>query len=195
MRCALRRSAAAVRYAALLNGFDTLALHAGAAPDPATGARTFVPLAQADEAAFSEDGKTLYFTRYSFQGSHAKRYEGGTAQNLWRLDAGAAEAVQFHPEFKGVSRWPMWSAGRIFFASERDGTSNLWSMKPDGSDLKQHTRHADFGVKSPQHHGGRIVYQNGADVWLYDTKSGADTRLASTRIKIFEMFPRSGLPP
>ncbi|MBA4138517.1 MAG: protease [Opitutus sp.] len=154
--------------------------------DPQTGARTFVPLAQADEGAYDDAGKTLYFTRYSFQGSHAKRYTGGTAQNLWRLDAGAKDAVQFHPDFKGVSRWPMWSAGRVFFVSERDGTSNLWSMKPDGSDLRQHTKHADFGVKSPQHHGGRIVYQNGADLWLYDTKSDRSTRLELTLASDFD---------
>jgi len=154
--------------------------------DPATGARTFVPLAQADEAAFSEDGKTLYFTRYSFQGSHAKRYVGGTAQNLWRLDPGAKDAVQYHPDYRGVSRWPMFAQGRIYFASERDGTSNLWSMKSDGSDLKQHTRHADFGVRNPQHHGGRIVYQNGADLWLFDLKSGQTNRLALTLASDFD---------
>ena len=117
--------------------------------DPATGARTFLPLAQADEGVYDDTGKTLFFTRYSFQGSHAKRYAGGTAQNLWRLDPGAKEAVRLQPDYAGTDRWPMYWSGRVYFASERDGTSNLWSMKPDGSDLRQHTQHADFGVKRP----------------------------------------------
>ena len=153
--------------------------------DPLTGARTFVPLAQADEGVYDDRG-TLYFTRYSFQGSHAKRYQGGTAQNLWKFAPGDAEAVQFHPDYKGASRWPMWVAGRIYFASERDGTSNLWSMKPDGSDLRQHTRHADFGVRSPQAQGDRIVYQNGADLWLFNTKTNQTARLALTLASDFD---------
>lgn len=170
----------ATRHYATLPSSQLVAIH------PESGERTFIPLAQADEAAFGADGRTLYFTRYSFQGSHAKRYEGGTAQNLWRLDPGADAAVQYHPEYKGVSRWPMFSAGRVYFASERDGTSNLWSMKPDGSDLRQHTKHADFGVKSPQHHGGRIVYQNGADLWILDTRDGRNERLALTLASDFD---------
>lgn len=154
--------------------------------DPRSAARTFVPLAQADEGAYSPDGKTLVFTRYSFQGSHAKRYVGGTAQNLWRLDAGATDAAQYAPDFRGVSRWPMWLGNRIYFASERDGTSNLWSMKPDGSDLRQHTHHADFGVKNPQGDGTHIVYQNGADLWLYDAATDQSRRLELTLTSDFD---------
>lgn len=145
--------------------------------DPGTGKRTMIPLAQADEGAYSPDLRTLVFTRYSFQGSHAKRYVGGTAQNLWHLETGSPEAKQYFPEYRGVSRWPMWMNGRIYFATERDGTSNLWSMRPDGTDLKQHTHHTDFGLKNPQADAGRIVYQNGADLWLYDSRTDQSTRV------------------
>jgi tricorn protease len=154
--------------------------------DPQSGARTFVPLAQADEGAYSADGKTLVFTRYSMQSSHTKRYVGGTAQNLWRLDAGATDAVQYFPDYRGVSRWPMWMGGRVYFCTERDGTANLWSMLPDGSDLRQHTHHADFGVKNPQAQGGRIVYQNGADLWLFDAKTDQTARLDITLTSDFD---------
>ena len=34
------------------------------------------------------DGRTLFFTRLPFQGSHTKRYRGGTAQSLWKLRRG-----------------------------------------------------------------------------------------------------------
>jgi tricorn protease len=135
--------------------------------DPATLARTVVPLAQADEGAYDEAG-TLYFTRLGAQSSHAKRYAGGTAQNLWRFAKDAPEATPLTASYAGTSKSPMWWRGRLYFASDRDGTMNLWSMKPDGSDLRQLTKHADFGVKFPALGGGRIVYQNGADLWLHD---------------------------
>ena len=47
-----------------------------------------VPLAQATDGAFDATGRTLFFTRLAFQGSHTRRYKGGTAQNLWRFADG-----------------------------------------------------------------------------------------------------------
>src|SRR6185295_6926165 len=41
--------------------------------DPATGRRSLVPLAQASDGSYTPDGKTLFFTRFAFQGSHTKR--------------------------------------------------------------------------------------------------------------------------
>jgi tricorn protease len=142
--------------------------------DPRTRVRTFIPLAQAAEGAYDDTGKTLFFTRFRFQGSETKRYEGGTAQNIWRYSDGDREATPLTLDYRGTSRSPMWWNGRVYFASDRDGTMNLWSMNPDGSKLKQHTRHGDFGVKSPSLGRGRIVYQNGADLWLYDILSDQD---------------------
>ena len=37
---------------------------------PATGTRSPVPLAQASDGAFGADGRTLFFTRFAFQGSY-----------------------------------------------------------------------------------------------------------------------------
>jgi tricorn protease len=152
---------------------------------PASLERRLLPLAQADEGVYDEAG-TLYFTRLSAQSSHAKRYVGGTAQNLWRFAAGATEATPLTASYAGTSKSPMWGQGRLYFASDRDGNANLWSMKPDGSDLRQHTRHADYGVKFPALQGGRIVYQNGADLWLYEIASGRNTVVPITLASDFD---------
>ena len=104
-----------------------------------------VPLAQAADGVYDETGKTLFFTRLPFQGSHTKRYKGGTAQNLWKYTDGDAEAVPLTADYTGTSKNPMWWQGRVYFLTDRDGTMNLWSMKPDGGDLKQHTKHAGLG--------------------------------------------------
>ncbi len=120
--------------------------------DPATGARRQVPLSQAAQGTYDPSGGTLFFTRYR-QGSYTKRYRGGTAENLWRFREGEGEAVPLTADFAGTSREPMWwdggTGGRVVFASDRDGTMNLWSMAADGSDLRQHTRHAGWDVKAP----------------------------------------------
>jgi tricorn protease len=134
--------------------------------------RTIVPLAQAAEGCYSPDGRTLYFTRLAFQGSYTRRYKGGTAQQLWSFHDGDREAKPMTADYPGTSKSPMFFGGRVYFASDRDGTMNLWSIRPDGTDPRQHTRHKDFDVASPNQQGGRIVYQHGADLWLLDIASG-----------------------
>ena len=64
--------------------------------------------------------------------------------------------------------------GRVYFASDRDGVMNLWSMNERGGDLKQHTRHRDYEAQSPSLSNGRIAYQQGADIRVFDVASGSD---------------------
>ncbi len=145
--------------------------------DLGTGERTLLPLAQAADGSYDRAGGTLYFTRLSAQGSRTKRYKGGTAQNLWKFAAGADEAVPLTPDYPGTSRTPMWWNGRVYFESDRDGTMNIWSMNPDGGDLRQHTFHDGWDVKDPAQQGGRIVYQLGADIRLYDIGANEERRV------------------
>lgn len=130
--------------------------------------KTVLPLSQATETCYSSDGSTVYFVRPSFHNNVTKRYTGGTARNIWRFAAGDQEAVNLTADYNGESHHPQWWNGRIYFITDRDGTMNIWSMLNDGSDLLQHTYHKDFDVRSISLSGGRIVYQRGADIWLYD---------------------------
>lgn len=145
--------------------------------DPSTGARERVPLYEADQGVFDRAGGTLFFTRLPFQGSHTKRYKGGFVQQLWSFSPGAAEAAPLTADYAGTSKDPMWFDGRVYFASDRDGIMNIWSMGPDGSGPRQHTSHAAFDAQSPAMHEGRIVYQLGADLRLLDVRTGEDREL------------------
>lgn len=145
--------------------------------DPATGDESLLPLAQASEGIFDESGKRLFFTRLPFQGSSTKRYQGGTAQNLWRYDEGAAEAVPLTADFPGTSKNPMWWQGRVYFLSDRSGLANLWSMLPDGSDLKPHTRHTDYEARHAWLDQGRIIYQYGGTLHLYTIADDSDREI------------------
>ena len=133
---------------------------------------TVVPLSQAAEGTYDNRGN-LYFTRLPFQGSYAKRYKGGTAQNIWKYAEGR-EAQPLTADYTGASKNPMWWNGRVYFLSDRDGTMNLWSMDENGRALKQHTRHQGWDMKSASLSQGRIAYQMGADLRCYDIASGAD---------------------
>ncbi|QJE95594.1 S41 family peptidase [Luteolibacter luteus] len=148
--------------------------------DPTSGTETLFPLAQASDGVLDETGKRLFFTRLPFQGSSTKRYEGGTVQNLWRFDEGAAEAVPLTRDFRGTSKNAMWWQGRVYFLSDRSGTMNLWSMTPEGADLKQLTNHTDFDIRNADLQEGRIVYQHAGDIHLFTLADGSDVTVSFT---------------
>ena len=132
-----------------------------------------IPLSQAAQGCYDANGRTLFFTRQPAQGSSTKRYRGGTAQNLWSF-IGGREAIPLTADFEGTSKNAMWWNDRVYFLSDRDGVMNLWSMDEAGKGLRQHTHHRDLDIQSPSLSEGRIVYQLGADVHLYDIASGTD---------------------
>jgi tricorn protease len=159
-----------------------------------SGSRTTIPLDQADDAEFitgpAESPAELIFTRLPMQGSHTDRYKGGTAQNLWKFtlpqqDSGAwtkgAEATPLTADYTGTSkrphRWNSPSGLRVVFTTDRDGRMNLWSMKPDGSDLQQHTKHADMDIGMTTLHDNKAVYQYGPDLYVTDLAAKTDSKL------------------
>ncbi len=154
--------------------------------DTASGSIETLPLAQACSGVFDSTGHSLYFTRTPFNTLSLKRYKGGTVENLWKYTRGEAEAKPLLAEYEGVSRWPLWWSNRVYFATDRDGTMNLWSMNPDGGDLQQLTHHKGWDVKWPALSGGRIVYQLGADLRLYDIAAGSDRVIPITLASDFD---------
>ncbi len=136
-----------------------------------------LPLSQAAQGCFDASHRNLFFTRLSKQPSFNKRYKGGSTENLWRF-TGGREAVPLTGDYQGASRNAMWWKGRVFFLSDRDGTMNLWSMDENGKSLRQHTHHQGFDIKSASLSDGRIVYQQAADLGLFDIASNNDTVLS-----------------
>jgi tricorn protease len=151
------------------------------------GDEEIVPLAEGSEAAYSADGRTLYFTRWRKQPSRTKRYQGGTAESLWAYQAGS-EATPLTADWLGTSHHPMvWNA-RVYFLSDRDGVMNVWSMNAQGHDLKQETHQKFFDVASASLSNGRIVYACGADLWLLDLKSASEQIIPITLISDFDQL-------
>ncbi len=135
--------------------------------DTETRERTRVPLSQASEASYDDSGNTVFFVRPAYHRNVTKRYKGGTARQIWKFTEGEAEAEQLTKDYAGESHHPMWLDGRVYFISDRDGVMNVWSMTDTGFDLRQHTEHKQFDVRYAKIADGNIVYQHGADIWLY----------------------------
>ena len=76
---------------------------------------------------------------------------------------------------------PMWGAdGLIYFASERDGTFNIWRVAPTGGAPQQVTTHKDDGVQFPSisPDGRHLIYENDFELWTLDVPGGKPKKLA-----------------
>ena len=134
--------------------------------DPAGGAPQLLPWGQVNHLAFGPGGACV-IGRNTADPARWKRYRGGTAGHFW-IDADGAQQFRRMSELKGNLTSPMWLGARIYFLSDAEGVGNLYSCLPDASDLRRHTDHADYYARHAQTDGRRIVYQCGAELWLFD---------------------------
>ncbi|MHA4815032.1 S41 family peptidase [Streptomyces aculeolatus] len=158
------------------------------ATDGSPGRR--LPWGPVDDIAVAELSgcrKTLLLTgRPPHEPAAWKRYRGGATGRIYlhgeRLLAdlgGHVECVMF------VGPPP---ATRIAFLSDHEGTGNLYSCLPDGTDLRRHSDHAEFYARNAATDGQRVVYQCAGELWLAeDFGPGGrprrlDVRLGSPRV-------------
>lgn len=159
-----------------------------AAVDPATNTRRVLPLADANDAVLSPDGRTVYFVRFglSVTGDNARGYSGGAVSQLWRFDLeGGKEAQRIGPQDVNLRR-PLWWNDRLVLIADRDGRDNLWTLDPSTGDMAQLTTHADMGVRSASLDGDRIVYQLGADLHVFDLAARSDATLPIRLVSDFD---------
>ncbi|MGV9787109.1 S41 family peptidase [Streptomyces sp. NPDC003435] len=98
-----------------------------------------------------------------------KRYRGGAMGRLWLQGRRLLEDID------GQLSSPMFVAGRIAFLSDHEGIGNLYSVAPDGTDLRRHTDHDAFYARHAATDGERVVYQCAGDIWIVDDLSPTGT--------------------
>lgn len=132
--------------------------------------------------SFGEKGVVL--GRNTSDPARWKRYRGGTAGYLMIDPKGKGEFSKFL-ELKTNISSPMWIKDRIYFVSDHEGTGNIYSVKPDGKDLKKHSQNKDYYVRYPQTDGKNIIWQAGGELYYLDIEKDKQSQ-----IKIDYLSPR-----
>lgn len=136
------------------------------------------PVGHAVSLSLAPDGRVV-LGRNNNDPARWKRYRGGTAGDIW-IDAKGDGNFRRLISLDGNLTSPLWIGDRIYFLSDHEGVGNLYSCTPQGEDLRRHTEHKDYYVRFPKTDGKRIVYQAGADLYLFDPKENRAHKIAIT---------------
>ncbi len=150
--------------------------------DPETGETVKLPYGPAIDISFN--GKKTVLARSNADPARWKRYRGGRVGHFWVDNTGDGNYTLLE-SLKGNIASPMWIDDRIYFISDESGFGNLHSCAPDGTGVKQHTKHNEYYARYANTDLKTIVYHYGADIYSLDIKSNE-----SKKIKIDYQSPQ-----
>jgi tricorn protease len=142
------------------------------------GLPTPLPMPVSGAGDLSPDGSQVVYTPLTRDFRTWKRYEGGWAQDLYVYDLATAE-LRPVSHSRRTERDPMWIGETIYFASDRDGTLNLYAFDTRSGETQQLTREVQWDVRWPSKgEAGQIVYELNGELQLFDTVSRQARKLA-----------------
>ncbi len=134
-------------------------------------------------AAFGEispDGKHIAYVPITFWDPEWRNYRGGQAMPIWIVDMETKALTRTPQPTKERHLDPVWHNNTVYYLSERDYASNIWSFDPLTKAEKQLTFHQKFDVKSLDAGPNHIVYEQGGYLHLLDPTSGTTKQLTIT---------------
>jgi len=135
-----------------------------------------LPVHQAYVGGMSDDGSMLAYQEIGYWDPEWRNYRGGQAQPVRIVDLSTLELKT--PPWEGERQMdPTWMDGVVYYMSERDWASNVWSFDPRTGEERQLTHHADFDVKSLDAGHGVVVYEQAGYLHELDPASGRTRQL------------------
>ena len=145
-----------------------------------------IPVPRAGFASLSEDGTKIAYNRVFREFRTWKRYRGGQADDIWIYDLKnkTLENITNNPAQDII---PVWKGDKIYYASDRTGTMNIYSYDLKTKETKQLTNFTDYDVKWPSKGADHLVFENGGYIYLLDYKTDELTKVS---VRIEEDFPQ-----
>lgn len=129
-----------------------------------------LPLAYAEFASYSPDGKELAVTFRSQAFRNWKRYRGGWKADIhiFNLVDNTSENITDLNTEEG-NEFPMWHNDEIYFLSDRgpEVRMNLWRYNTKTKNVEQLTDFKDYDIHFPSAGPEEIVFEAGGNLYLY----------------------------
>lgn len=138
-----------------------------------------LPLPMAERGSYSPDGSFIAYEPLVQWQPDWKRYHGGQQDVLWiaKLSDSSIEKL---PREKSIDKNPMWVGDKIYFLSDRGGTSGtvtLYSFDTKSKKVEQVVRNNGLDIKSASAAPGAIVYEQFGMIYLYDLRSNRSQKV------------------
>lgn len=130
----------------------------------------------------SPDGKYAAYTPITSWDPEWRNYRGGQAMPIWILDLETNDLVRVPQPDRERQLDPVWLDGKVYFLSERDYTSNIWSYDLETKEYEQLTTHWQFDVKSLDASDDLIVYEQAGYLHTINPATG-DSKQLEIRVK------------
>ena len=142
----------------------------GAFPEP-------LHVTRAAYGEVSPDGQYLAYTPITSWDPEWRNYRGGQAMPIWiqDLNTGALETTPQKDKERHLD--PVWIGSKVYYLSERDYVSNIWSYDMTTDTEEQITFHKVFDIKNLDAHGSDIIYEQGGFLHLLKGATGPSTQL------------------
>jgi tricorn protease len=137
----------------------------------AGGVEEPLPLPRGYQGKISPNGSHIAYRMNNSWDEERRNYRGGQNRPIWIVDLKTYDLVS-PPWTDSKDVDPVWMEGSVFFISDRDGVTNIWSYDPGSKKLAQVTRFKDFDVKALDSGAGAIVFEQGGYIHELDPKSG-----------------------
>jgi tricorn protease len=105
-----------------------------------------------------------------------KHYRGGNAPRIWIFDNSTYEIEEI-PSAGAINTFPVWAGNTVYFLSDRNGTTNVFSFDRSSKNVRQVTNHKDFDVKTLHSNGKELTYEQGGRIHIHDIAGGKSKAL------------------
>jgi len=121
----------------------------------------------------SSDGKYLAYTPITSWDPEWRNYRGGQAMPIWILNLKNQDLTRTPQLDKERHLDPVWVGEKVYYLSERDFVSNIWSYDLKSEQEKQITFYKKFDIKSLDAFEDQIVFEQGGYLHTLDTKNNS----------------------
>ncbi len=130
----------------------------------------------ATSGSFAPDGKQIIIDRMRRWDSEWRAYRGGQNTPLIILGLDDQSEILL-PNEKTTDIQPLWVGETIYFLSDRDWTTNIWSYAPKTGALTQITKFKDKDVKSLSGKGNQLAFEHDGYLHLLDLNTKKSKQL------------------
>ena len=149
------------------------------------GLETPLQIPEGSAAMYSPDGYKIVYTPIGREWRTWKRYRGGRAQDVWIYDLVNNTSEQI-TDYTGTDNQPVWVGDKIYFASDRTGTLNLYSYNLTSKETSQVTKFDNYDVLWVSAGPEQIVYENGGYIYKYNPATSKNEKVS---ISVYGDFP------